>query len=172
MANPTMKTMLKPLKNYIMVHSHRHFYNAVTLLACIVSTSAVCLAQTRSAINEKAALKILRGSDFGNSITKFTRLFPVYRHNSEYLFYYVSNGWKVDHGNEGLVIFKNNRYNHDYYINHTCIFKVNKHYLICQFRDFPSEIEKNRLADVFAGKKLLIGGSEVRPYRGSKTLYR
>jgi hypothetical protein len=71
-----------------------------------------------------------------------------------------------------LVVFINNHYHHDYYLNQNCVFKVVGKHLICHFTDFPGEVETNLLSDVFDGKKIVIGGSDPdRPWRGSKKLY-
>ena len=156
-----------------MARRNKHLYNIITILTCIFLTLPLNIAQAKNAINEKTALKILHHSSFESAITKLTRLFLVYHYRSKYLFYYVSTGWQADHTNEGLVVFINNHYHHDYYINQTCAFKVVGNYLICHFTDFPGEIETNLLNDVFAGKKIVIGGSEeALPWRGSKKLYR
>jgi hypothetical protein len=144
----------------------------VIIITSVTFFLQVNVSQAKNVIDEKAAIIILKHSDFGNSITKLTRLFPVYYYKSEYLFYYVSTGWQADHTNEGLVVFINNQYHHDYYILQTCNFKVVGKHLICHFTDFPGEVETNLLSDVFAGKKIVIGGSEERPWRGSRTLYR
>lgn len=168
-----MKTMWKLLKSSIMVHRNKKIWNKITLLTCIFLIFPFDIAHSKNVIDEKKALNILRHSYFGNAITKLTRLFPVYHDKSQYLFHYVSTGWQADHTNEGLVVFIDNKYHHDYYMNQTCTFNVVGKHLICHFPDFPGEVETNLLSDVFAGKKIVIGGSEeALPRRGSKKLYR
>ena len=167
-----MKTILQPLKNCIKVDNESYAlrkFSAILLCLCAI---IITTANSNPSLKSTAELNILKRSNFGNAINRGTILKFIYRHKSDYLFYYISNGPGHDHINEGLVVFINNRYHHDYYINQTCNFKVFKQKLVCHFPDFPGEIETNLLSDVFAGKKLLIGGSEERPWRGSKTLYK
>ena len=170
--NAIVKIIWRQSENYIMAHRRNDLLNITIILFFIIWIISYDIAQANELIKEKSALAILKNSKFGNSITKLTRFFPLYHFKSRYLFYYVSNGWQADHTNEGLVVFINNRYHHDYYINQTCNFKVVDKHLICHFRYFPGEVETNLLSDVFAGKKIVIGGSEERPWCGSKQVYR
>lgn len=167
-----MKTIWRQSKNCTTTLRLINIKNLVRIITSITFFFYMDVSQAKNVIDEKTAIIILKHSDFGNSITRLTRLFPVYHYKSEYLFHYVSNGWQADHTNEGLVVFINNQYHHDYYILQTCNFKVVGKRLICHFTDFPGEVETNLLSDVFTGKKIVIGGSEERPWRGSRTLYR
>jgi hypothetical protein len=167
-----VKTILKRLKFYIEVdnfQSHRKFifffFLAIIYPVHVESKSYYYIDETKAIIT-------LKNSQFPNSITKKTRLFEIYKIKSNYLFHYVSNGWQEDHPNEGLIVFIKNRFSHYYYLNHTCNFKISKKHLICHFVDFPGESETNLLSDVIAGKKIVIGGSDERPWRGSRQLYR
>lgn len=123
-------------------------------------------------ITPATALREMQKSHFASSITKGTKLRTIFKKDNNYLFYYTNIDPESGHGSERLVVFLNDKYSHDYYLNQSCGFIIIKSNLICHFTDFPGLTERNRLSDVFAGKRLLIGGSEVRPWRGSKELYR
>lgn len=118
-----------------------------------------------------AILAMVEGH-FGSAITTGTRLKTIFVKKPFYLFYYTNENSESKHVNEHLLVFKNRKYYHDYYLLQTCNFKVVGKHLICHFTDFPGEVETNLLSDVFTGKKIVIGGSEERPWRGSRTLYR
>ncbi len=116
--------------------------------------------------NEKL-LGMLKNSSFANALTTGTTLSIIYQQNKQALVYYINVGPETGHQNEGLIIFINGKYHHNYYINWSLTCKVRKSELICQLDDLPKIIERVKLRDIFAGKRMVIGGSFERPWCGS-----
>jgi hypothetical protein len=149
-----------------------------TVLTIIVCLSLNIFAITPTAaknipiLDEQQISKLLKFSDFGNAITTGTKLKILYQMNKKIIAYYINIGPETGHQNDGIIIFSEHKYQHNYYMNFSSNCKVSYRDLICRSNDFPKIVERVSLVDLFAGKELLIGGSIERPWHGSRQIYR
>ncbi|WP_421837785.1 hypothetical protein [Novosphingobium sp.] len=123
-------------------------------------------------MDEKYLYKELKNSQFSNALTSGTTLKILYIRNNNAIAYYVNIGPETGHQNDGIIVFINRKYHHNYYVNWPCDCKIKHEELLCQNNDFPDIIEHISLADLFSGKELLIGGGVERPWRGSHQIYK
>jgi hypothetical protein len=121
---------------------------------------------------EKQLFSLLKTSSFDNALTTGTELKIIYQRNKKIIVYYTNVGPQTGHQNDGIIIFSEGKYHHNYYINWSCHCEVKGHDLICQSYDFPNIAERVSLFDVFAARELLIGGGIERPWHGSHQIYR
>ena len=120
--------------------------------------------------NDERYLSILKTSDFDSAITSGTSLKIIFVEKKHILIYYQNIGPQSGHLSNRLIIFVNNKYQHDYDAGTCYRFKIKYNYLKCQSDYRPPDLYSVSLDDIFAGKRIFLGGELVQPWHGARQI--
>lgn len=119
----------------------------------------------------KYFFNILQNSQFDSALTTGTTLTLLY-HNAKYeIVYYENIGPESGHRNDGIILFRNGMYIHNYISGGTDKCRLNGADIItCDYRGYGDIFENIKISSIINGRIILLGGSLECPYRRKKIL--
>jgi len=112
---------------------------------------------------------VLKKGGFGSAMSSGTTLTPICRRGRYEFVFYDNVGPESGHEYTGLVVLKDGAYAYDYSDTSSDSCSCSQSTMICHS---DGEFYKIPIADIIAGRRILIGGDLRCPWKGSRRLHR